>query len=97
MPATLERTVTFDSRIARRAERKMRRYGHSFDDAVNAALESFVSRRGDPFADDCGHETREVPGKRLLASFREAELMEQGLIPAKSYTDVRELLADCLK
>lgn len=96
MPATLERTVTFDSRLARRAERKVRRYGHSFDDAVNAALESFVSRRGDPFAAS-GQEGIEVPGKRLLASFREAELMEQGLLPAKAYTDVRELIADCLK
>ena len=93
MPATLERTVTVDRSLARRADRKLRRYGHSFNDAVNVVLNIIVAKRGDPL-----EETElEIPGPRLLASFREAEMMEKGLIPAKAYTDMNELIADCLK
>ena len=93
MPATLERTVTVDRSLARRADRKLRRYGHSLDEAVNVFLNIIVSTRGNPF-DDAG---LEVPGPQLLASFREAEMMEKGLMPAKAYTDMNELIADCLK
>ncbi len=93
MPATLERTVTVDRSLARRADRKLRRYGHSFNDAVNIVLNIIVAKRGDPF----GESELEVPGPRLLASFREAEMMEKGLMPAKAYTDMNELIADCLK
>ena len=93
MPATLERTVTVDRSLARRADRKLRRYGHSFDDVVNIVLNIIVAKRGDPF-----NETElDIPGPRLLASFREAEMMEKGLIPAKAYTDMNELIADCLR
>ena len=93
MSATLERTVTVDRSLARRADRKLRRYGHSFNDAVNVILNLIVSKRGDPLDES----ELEVPGPRLLASFREAEMMEKGLIPAKAYTDMNELIADCLK
>lgn len=48
MPATLERTVTVDRSLARRAERKLHRYGTSFDDVVSAALMLVVSTRGMP-------------------------------------------------
>ena len=48
MPATLERTVTVDRSLARRAERKLHRYGASFDDMVSAALALVVSTRGMP-------------------------------------------------
>ena len=48
MPATLERTVTIDRSLARRAERKLHRYGTSFDDVVSAALTLVVSTRGMP-------------------------------------------------
>ena len=48
MPATLERTVTIDRSLARRAERKLHRYGASFDDVVSAALTLVVSTRGMP-------------------------------------------------
>ena len=93
MSATLERTVTVDRSLARRADRKLRRYGHSFNDAVNVVLNLIVSKRGGPLDES----ELEVPGPRLLASFREAEMMEKGLIPAKAYTDMNELIADCLK
>ena len=93
MSATLERTVTVDRSLARRADRKLRCYGHSFNDAVNVVLNLIVSKRGDPLDES----ELEVPGPRLLASFREAEMMEKGLIPAKAYTDMNELIADCLK
>ena len=93
MPTTLERTVTIDRSLARRADRKLRRYGHSFNDAVNIVLNIIVAKRGDPFDES----ELEIPGPRLLASFREAEMMEKGLIPAKAYTDMNELIADCLK
>ena len=46
MPATLERTVTIDRSLARRADRKLRRYGHSFDEAVNVVLTSLYQRAG---------------------------------------------------
>ena len=91
MPATLERTVTIDRSLARRADRKLRRYGHSFDEAVNVVLNIIVSTRGNPF-DDAG---LEVQGPRLLASFREAEMMEKGLLPRQDFNSVEELFAEC--
>lgn len=48
MPATLEKTVTVDRSLARRAERKLQRYGTSFDEVVSAALTLVVSTRGMP-------------------------------------------------
>lgn len=48
MPAMLERTVTIDRNLVRRAERKLHRYGTSFDDMVSAALKLVVSTRGMP-------------------------------------------------
>ena len=92
MPATLERTVTVDRGLARRADRKLRRYGHSFNDAVNIVLNIIVAKRGDPFDES----ELEIPGPRLLASFREAEMMEKGLIPRQEFTSTEELIADCL-
>ena len=92
MPATLERTVTIDRSLARRADRKLRRYGHSFNDAVNIVLNIIVAKRGDPFDES----ELEIPGPRLLASFREAEMMEKGLIPRQEFTSTEELIADCL-
>ena len=93
MPATLERTVTVDRSLARRADRKLRRYGHSFDEAVNVVLGIIVAKRGDPLGDA----ESEIPGPRLMSSFMEADLMERGLIPRKEYTSSEELIADCLK
>ncbi|MBQ3098568.1 MAG: hypothetical protein IJC66_10475 [Kiritimatiellae bacterium] len=91
MPATLERTVTVDRSLARRADRKLRRYGHSFNDVVNVVLNLIVSKRGDPLDES----ELEIPGPRLLASFREAEMMEKGLIPPQDFSSVEELFAEC--
>ena len=91
MPTTLERTVTIDRSLARRADRKLRRYGHSFNDAVNIVLNIIVAKRGDPFDES----ELEIPGPRLLASFREAEMMEKGLIPRQDFNSVEELFAEC--
>ena len=93
MPATLERTVTIDRSLARRADRKLRRYGHSFDEAVNVVLNIIVSTRGDPL----GGVESEIPGPRLIASFIEADLMERGLLPRQDFGSSEELIADCLK
>ena len=91
MPATLERTVTIDRSLARRADRKLRHYGHSFDEAVNVVLGIIVAKRGDPLE----NAESEIPGPRLLASFREAEMMEKGLIPRQDFSSVEELFAEC--
>ena len=91
MPATLERTVTVDRSLARRADRKLRRYGHSFNDAVNLVLNIIVAKRGDPLDES----KLEIPGPRLLASFREAEMMEKGLVPRQDFKSVEELFAEC--
>lgn len=48
MPATLEKTVMVDRSLARRAERKLHRYGTSLDDVFSAALTLVVSTRGMP-------------------------------------------------
>ena len=48
MPATLERTFTIDSDLARRADRKMRRYGMSLADAVEWACMLIIEQRGLP-------------------------------------------------
>ena len=45
---TLERTVTIRSDLAQRADRKMRRYGMSFNDAVEWACMLIVTQRGLP-------------------------------------------------
>ena len=44
MPATLERTVMVDRSLARCADRKLRHYWHSFNDAVNIVLNIIVSK-----------------------------------------------------
>ena len=49
MPATLERTVTIDRNLARRAERKLHRYGMSLDDAFAKTLAFVVSTHGNPW------------------------------------------------
>lgn len=48
MQATLERTITLDRDLARRAGRKLRRYGMSMDDAFSGVLSALVSTRGLP-------------------------------------------------
>ena len=48
----IERTVWVDRDLARRAERKLRRYGRTLDDAVEYALSLVVSVHGvPPFAE----------------------------------------------
>lgn len=48
----IERTIKVDRDLARRAERKLRRYGRTLDDAVEYALTLVVSVHGvPPFAD----------------------------------------------
>lgn len=46
--ATLERTFTLDRELARRADRKMRRYGLSMDDAVKYVFTLVVETHGRP-------------------------------------------------
>ena len=48
MPATLERTFTLDRDLTQRAERKLRRYGRTLDDAVAYAMTIIMSTRGLP-------------------------------------------------
>lgn len=45
---TLERTFTLDRDLARRADRKMRRYGMSMDDAVKYVFTLVVETHGRP-------------------------------------------------
>ena len=55
-----QRTLTIDRDLARRAERKLRRYGRTLDDALEYALTLVVTVRGvppivgsrDPFFDE---------------------------------------------
>ena len=44
----MERTFTIDRDLARRAERKLRRYGRTLDDALEYALTLVVTVRGVP-------------------------------------------------
>ena len=44
----IERTFTIDRDLARRAERKLRRYGRTLDDALEYALTLVVEVRGAP-------------------------------------------------
>ena len=69
MPATLERTVKIDRDLARRAERKLRRYGRSFDDVFSAALSRVVSSRGMPdmFAETPSTIAFSVQGQHFVA------------------------------
>ena len=46
---TLERTFTLDRDLARRADRKLHRYGMSLDDALAKTLVFVVSTRGNPW------------------------------------------------
>ena len=46
---TLERTFTIDRDLARRADRKLHRYGMSLDDAIADTLLFIVSKRGNPW------------------------------------------------
>lgn len=94
---TMERTFAFDRDLVRRANRKVHRYGISLDDALRQALVFIVTVRGRPDFLSNPNTQAEVPGPLLLESFAEAEKMERGLIPAKSYSSSADLIADCLK
>ena len=48
---TLERTFTIDRDLARRADRKLHRYGMSLDDALAKTLVFVVSTRGNPWGE----------------------------------------------
>ena len=48
MTATLERTFKLDRDLTRRAERKLRRYGRTLDDAFAYIISVVVSTRGEP-------------------------------------------------
>ena len=48
MAATLERTITLDRDLTRRAERKLHRYGRTLDDAFAYIISAVVSTRGEP-------------------------------------------------
>lgn len=48
MTATLERTFTLDRDLTHRAERKLRRYGHTLGDALAYLIRFVVSTRGEP-------------------------------------------------
>ena len=54
---TMERTFTLDRDLAKRADRKLRRYGMSLDDALAKTLMFVVSTRGNPW----GSAVRTVP------------------------------------
>ena len=45
---TQERTINVDTSLYRRADRKLRRYGHSMNEAVASLLQAMLSTRGDP-------------------------------------------------
>lgn len=73
---TMERTFTVDRNLARRAERKLHRYGMNVEDAVSRVLSIVISVRGKPafLSDSFGeHEDAgcavpldfEVSGKRM--------------------------------
>lgn len=45
---TMERTFKLDRDLATKASRKLRRYGHTLDDALEYALTVVLSVRGNP-------------------------------------------------
>ena len=94
---TMERTFTIDRDLAQKASRKLRRYGHTLDDALEYALTVVVSVRGNPSVVFNGSVAYETPGSRLLSSFHEADQMERGEIPMKRYAKTEDMISDCLK
>lgn len=48
MQTTLERTFTLDRDLTHRAERKLRRYGRTLDDAVTYAMTIILTTHGLP-------------------------------------------------
>lgn len=94
---TMERTFKLDRDLAVRASRKLRRYGHTLDDALEYALTVVLSVRGNPSVVFNGSVAYETPGSRLLSSFREADQMERGEIPMKRYAKTEDMISDCLK
>lgn len=70
---TIERPVNVERGLYGRADRKLRRYGHTVDGAVAAVLTAMLSARGDPLesidlefanADDAiAHLHAHVPGR----------------------------------
>ena len=72
---TLERKLTIRRDLAQRANRKLRRYGRTLDDAINGALMFVVSSRGLPdFVErEPGSETRGDPLESLDLEFGSAD------------------------
>lgn len=87
----MTKTLTIDSNLARRAGRKLHRYGLTLDDAIARTLLYIVSVRGNPY-----HPSQpDIPGRMLLESFSEAADMESGRAPRQDFASVEELFADC--
>ena len=99
MMQTMERPVSINADLARRASGKLRRKGWTYDDVLNCALAMIVSVRGKPsFMNanpDASYRYDDLRPE-VKASLREGKEILDGTHPAKWFDSTADLIRDCL-
>ena len=99
MMQTMERPVSINADLARRASGKLRRNGWTYDDVLNCALAMIVSVRGKPsFMNanpDASYRYDDLRPE-VKASLREGKEILEGTHPAKWFDSTADLMRDCL-
>ena len=99
MMQTMERPVSINADLARRASGKLRRNGWTYDDVLNCALAMIVSVRGKPsFMNanpDASYRYDDLRPE-VKASLREGKEILDGTHPAKWFDSTADLMRNCL-
>ena len=99
MMQTMERPVSINADLARRASGKLRRNGWTYDDVLNCALAMIVSVRGKPsFMNanpDASYRYDDLRPE-VKASLREGKEILEGTHPAKWFDSTADRMRDCL-
>ena len=99
MMQTMERPVSINADLARRASGKLRRNGWTYDDVLNCALAMIVSVRGKPsFMNanpDASYRYDDLRPE-VKASLREGKEILGGTHPAKWFDSTADLMRNCL-
>ena len=90
---TLERTLSVDENIARRAERRLRPYGIDLNNYVSSVLISIALV---PTSSSVRPSAWPVPTANARRCIKAALDIESGKVAAKGYTDMDEMMRDLL-
>ena len=90
---TLERTLSVDESIAKRAERRLRPYGIDLNSYISSVL---ISVALVPASTSARPAAWPEPTANARKCIKAAKDIESGKIAAKAYTDMDEMMKDLL-